>query len=78
MKTETSFPAYNPHTDRPKRLPKGTPPEDAALYYEKAGRAQMEADNWWKSEVYFEWARLERLKMQSNQSAAAHPKLSLA
>ena len=55
--------SYNPSKDRPKRLPKGTPPEDAALFYEKCGKVQLEEGNWWKSDVYFEWARLERARI---------------
>ena len=36
--------------------------EEAALYYEKCGLVALENDNWEKSDIYFEWARIEREK----------------
>ena len=38
--------------------------EEAVLYYEKCGLAALENDEYLKSDIYYEWARLEKEKIE--------------
>lgn len=52
---------YIPNNKRAKRaLISG---KEAVSYYEKCGLAALENDNWEASDIYFEWARIEREKI---------------
>ena len=53
---------FNHASLKPLRLPKGFPPSEAAEQYERRSIVAMENDEWHKSEVYAEWARLERVR----------------
>lgn len=52
--------SYDPSKDRPRRLPQGTPADEAAKIYEERGRIALENEKWNHSDIYFEWARVER------------------
>jgi hypothetical protein len=54
---------FNPSEDSPIRLPKGGNPQENARHYEACGLFAFENDKFHKSDVYYEWARLERLKI---------------
>jgi hypothetical protein len=43
--------------------------EEAVLYYEKCGLAAFENDEFLKSGIYYEWARLEKEKIEKKELA---------
>lgn len=43
--------------------------EEAVLFYEKCGLAALENDEYLKSDIYYEWARLEKEKIEKKELA---------
>ena len=43
--------------------------EEAVLYYEKCGLAAFENDEYLKSDIYYEWARVEKEKIEKKELA---------
>jgi len=54
------------NNNKPRRLPLGFPPSDAAEFYEKAGNHAMDEWQIHKAGIYFEWAKIEREKANAN------------
>lgn len=55
---------YNPNESKPKRS-KVFKGEDAAEWYERCGEIAFENEKYQNSDIYYEWARLEREKLLS-------------
>lgn len=55
---------YKPKTQRARRT--CMTGNDAATYYERCGLAALERNDWEASDIYFEWARIEREKANGN------------
>ena len=43
--------------------------EEAVLFYEKCGLAAFENDEYLKSDIYYEWARIEKEKIEKKELA---------